>query len=175
MKRVSYLLIVLVMLTVTVSVATAQGTGYPPPPPPCCTKEGSVAPGAPSALPITGTEESGILISVTDETLGLLGLSRSDFVDRLAAGLFPDRNVDLLFTSTDLVDPEIVGDARGRFSDPNGSVIVEIRRTYRIPRFRVAPAILEAADRVALTDGAIVVTVQFRRASSGLQQGLDVR
>jgi hypothetical protein len=172
MKRVSYLLIVLVMLTVTVSVARAQGTGPPPPPPPCCTKEGSIAPGTPSASPITGTEESGILVSVTDDTLGLLGLTRSEFVDRLMAGLFPGRSVDVLITSTDLVNPELAGDTRGRLADPDGSVTVEIRRTYRIPRFRVAQAIFDTTDHFVLTDGTVLVTVQFRRSS---EQGLNVR
>ncbi|GEM_PF-4373406 len=175
MKRVSYLLIVLVMLTVTVSLARAQGTGPPPPPPPCCTEEGSVAPGAPSALPITGTEESGILVSVTDDTLGLLGLTRSEFVDRLVSGFFPGRSVDVLITSTDLVNPELVGDARGRLSDPEGSVTIEIRRTYRIPRLRIAPAVFESMDRFVLTDGAILVTVQFRRAPAASGQGFEVR
>jgi len=78
----------------------------------------------------------------------------------------------VLIAGTDLVNPELTGDARGRLADPDGSVTVEIRRTYRIPRFRVAQAIFDTTDRFVLTDGTVLVTVQFRRSS---EQGLNVR
>jgi hypothetical protein len=78
----------------------------------------------------------------------------------------------VLIAGTDLVNPELTGDARGRLADPDGSVTVEIRRTYRIPRFRVAQAIFDTTDHFVLTDGTVLVTVQFRRSS---EQGLNVR
>jgi hypothetical protein len=184
MKRATYLLFLLMLFVVGTDSAIAQGTGYPPPPP-CCTID-SVGPRAVDTPMLQGTEtavsaDSRVYVSIPDGVLRIMGMTRSQFVDRLAAGLFQDRSIDILVPSTDLIDPgqadpaRAAAGVRGEFGTVDTLVAVELRRIYKIPRFRVGPEVFEALDRFVLTDGEIRVTVQFRREASPADKELSVR
>lgn len=184
MIRARSLLFLPMLLVVGTDLAIAQGTGYPPPPP-CCTED-SIAPRTEVTPAIQGTQtavsvDSSLYLSVPDDALRIMGLTRSQFVDRLASGFFPDRSIDILVPSTDLIDPgqadlgRASAGMRGEVGEADTLVAVEIRRIYQIPRYRVSSEVFETLDRFVVTDGQIRVTVQFRREASRVDRAPSVR
>lgn len=184
MIRARFLLLLPMLLAVGTGLAMAQGTGNPPPPP-CCTED-SIGPRIVVTPAFQGGQtgislDSGAYVSVSDNLLRIMGLTRSQFVDRLAMGFFPDRDTDILVPSTDLMDPgqadmdRSTAGIRGGISGPETLVAVEIRRIYQIPRYRISSEVFETLDRFVVTDGIVRVTVEFRREASPTDRTRSVR
>lgn len=184
MFRTRFLLLLPMLIAVGTGTAIAQGTGYPPPPP-CCTED-SIGPPAVDTPAFRGGQtdmstDSSAYVSVSDNLLRIMGLTRSQFVDRLAMGFFPDSDTDILVPSTDLIDPgqaamdRVTAGMRGEVGAPEALVAVEIRRIYQIPRYRISSEAFETLDRFVVTDGVIRVAVEFRREASPTDKTFSVR
>ena len=149
---------VVAMLFVTTN-ASAQGGSEPPP---GCCKDIQVV--FDNDLPNAPAAEGQVDVSAA--TLQLLRSTRSQFVDRLAEGLFPGKRVDLVLSSSRLVlNPTDRGNNRMRASDPgdDGLVAVQERRFYRMSRERVRTEDLDATEQLYLTDGEVYIKVSFVR------------
>ncbi|HYK92100.1 MAG TPA: hypothetical protein VE398_25280 [Acidobacteriota bacterium] len=111
-------------------------------------------------------------VSISDDSLRNMGISRSDFVDRLAGSLFLGRNVDLLITiSRSMGSRAALGrgldDAAENAAAAEGVLLsVEERRQYRIPRARVLAADVDALDQLAITDGVTYIEIAFTKVES---------
>jgi hypothetical protein len=99
-----------------------------------------------------------------------MGMSRSDFVDRLAGSLFFGRNVDLIVSITRSVDSSrsLFLRGTGDFSEEGAAaagalLAVQENRLYRVPRARLRAADIDALDRFYITDGQIFIEVMFKR------------
>jgi virulence-associated protein VagC len=148
---------VLALLFVT-TTAYAQGSE---PPPPCC-KDAQVV--FDKDLLSTPVAEGQVDVSAT--TLQLLHSTRSQFVDRLAAGLFPGKRVELVLSSTRLVlNPTAGGNNRVRATDSGDEELVAVqeKRFYRMSRERVRSEDLDAIEQLYLTDGEVYIKVSFVR------------
>ena len=142
--------------------AAAQGSD----PPKCCfdaSKPHSVSSPADTANQIV----------ISDDSLLAMGMSRSNFVDRLAGSLFFGRNVGLIVSLTRSVDssqsPILKG--AGDFSAEGvaaaGDLLaVQEKRLYQIPRARLQAADIDALDHFYITDGQISIEVMFKRVES---------
>jgi hypothetical protein len=107
-----------------------------------------------------------------------MGLSRAEFVDRLAAGLFPQKEVSLVLSTTSNVDPDSLGflsaSSRERraqqqwLSTREPLLAAQVKRYYMVTRSRVTPADLEDQDQFYITDGDVYVEVFFKRSPSQL-------
>lgn len=149
---------VLALLLVT-TAANAQGGGEPPPP--CC-KDAQVV----FDKDLLGAPAAEGQVDVSSSTLQLLRSTRSQFVDRLAEGLFPGRRVDLVLSSTRLVlNPTAGGNnrVRGTDSGDEGLVAVQEKRFYRMSRERVRSEDLDTIEQLYLTDGEVYIKVSFVR------------
>jgi hypothetical protein len=111
-------------------------------------------------------------VVISDNSLRAMGMSRSDFVDRLAGSLFFGRNVDLVVSISQSVE------ARSRFfhaaGDPAEESVaaegillsVQENRLYQIPRARLRAADIEALDQLSITDGQTRIEIEFTRSAS---------
>jgi hypothetical protein len=149
---------VLSLLFVTTN-ASAQGGSEPPP---GCCKEAQVV--FDNDLLRAPAAEGQVDVSAA--TLQLLRSTRSQFVDRLAEGLFPGRRVDLVLSSTRLVLNPTDGSSnrvRATYSGDQGLVAVQEKRFYRMSRERVRAEDLDAIEQLYLTDGEVYIKVSFVR------------
>ncbi len=148
---------------------SALGQGSEPPI--CCISDGggkhSVAP--PTA-PAIGASQN--YVAISDGSLQAMGMSRSDFVDRLAGSLFFGRNVDLLVSVSLPIEARArtlreSGDPDVESATAEGILLsVEEKRLYRIPRARLRAADIEALDRLSITDGQTYIEIEFTKAGS---------
>jgi len=143
--------------------ASAQGTD----PPPCCFGNGA---GPRSFGGSQTTPDPTNQIVISDDSLRVMGMSRSDFVDRLAGSLFFGRNVDLIVSMTRSVDSSRSPILRGTgdFSEEGAAaagalLAVQENRLYRVSRARLRAADIDALDRFYITDGQIFIEVMFKR------------
>jgi hypothetical protein len=163
-KGRSFLGIAVFVIILLPCYAAAQGQE----PPPCC-RSGNDEPTAPETKPDRPTDTQ---ITVSESVLVAMGLSRSEFVDRLAAGLFPNSEVSLVLSTSSNVDPATAFARRapGRLSEdvaPEESLVaVQVKRYYQVARSRVRPSELENLDQLYITDGQVYVAVSFTRSSA---------
>ena len=132
--------------------ATAQETN----PPPCCDKE--PPPGDTAVV----TETQG-QITMPDSVLLAMGLTRSQFLDRLAAGLFPDKPVSLIFSVTTTIG--VSADASATELSP---VLVTVNSQYRISRSQMKAEEIDALDQFVVTDGVTSIQIKFTPAPSSV-------
>ncbi len=130
--------------------AMAQDTN----PPPCCDKE---PPPGDSAV---ATETQG-QITMPDSVLLAMGLTRSQFLDRLAAGLFPDNPISLIFSVTTTIS--VPADASATELSP---VLVTVNTQYRISRSQMKSEEIDALDQFVVTDGVTGIQIKFTRAQA---------
>jgi hypothetical protein len=158
----SFLGFAVLAITLLPVYASAQGND----PPPCC-RSGNGEPTAPGTQP---TRPGDTQITVSENVLSAMGVTRSEFVDRLASGLFPNSDVNLVLSSTSNLDPGVFSrKAPGRLADeiaPEELVAVQVKRYYQIARSKVRPADLENLDQFYITDGQVYVAVSFTRSSA---------
>jgi hypothetical protein len=176
--------LLLIAFVVVHRAAVAQGTGHPPPSP-CsdriCSDQAVVGGAVPSSLQSPPATDAGAYVTVSDEVLRVMGISRVEFVDRVSSGFFPGVQVDLLFSTTEMADPESSPLERLRLvtSDPSdppvGAVALEIRRIYLIPRSGVRADWFDRTDELVVTDGQTWVTIRFRESPATLGRALSVR
>jgi hypothetical protein len=125
--------------------ALAQDTN----PPPCCDQEflpGSAAPGQ---------------VTMPDSVLLAMGLTRSQFLDRLTAGLFPDQPIDMIFSVT--ITISVPADASATNQSPES---VTVTSQYRIPRSQMEAIVIDALDQVVVTDGVTYIQIKFTSSQS---------
>lgn len=146
--------------------ASAQGVD----PPSCCYGSGA---GSRSVGGSQTTSDPTNQIVISDDSLRVMEMSRSDFVDRLAGSLFFGRNVDLIISTTRSVDSARSPIMRGAGDFPEedaaaaGSLLaVQEKRLYQIPRVRLRAADIDSLDRFYMTDGRIFIEVIFKRIES---------
>jgi hypothetical protein len=122
------------------------------PPPGCCGKEAVRI----SAVPAPDLKSAQLVISA--DAPQSLGISRSEFVDRLSAAFFPGKLVDLVISATRVVmkpDIESSGAAEA------GLLALQQKRFYQVPRSQVQAADLDGLSQVYITDGQLYVRVTF--------------
>jgi len=146
--------------------ASAQGVD----PPSCCYGNGA---GTHSVGGSQNTFDPTNQIVISDDSLRLMGMSRSDFVDRLAGSLFFGRNVDLIISTIRSLDSARSPIMRGTADFPEedaaaaGSLLaVQEKRLFQIPRARLRAADIDSLDHFYLTDGRIFIEVTFKRIES---------
>ena len=158
MKRVT-----LCLLTIGLSFAVlspllmAQTT---PPPPPCCPRSPGVAPddGA-SKLPVSQMQ-----LTVPVEWLQTQGMSRVQFLDRIAQMMFPGDQVDFVLAWKQEMSPSS-NPAKAARDLP---VLIAIQETYiyRIPRSGLKPEQLETLGECSMTNGSASIQVKFSAAEA---------
>ncbi len=135
----------LLMLTSSVMAQTVD-------PPHCCPNSGD-------SVGIVG-EDGGVLslsgeFVISDAMLELQGITRSQFVDRLAGSLFPGKAVDLVLASVEPIP--------GEEDYLAGQTLVDGQEYYfyKIPRYAVSSEQLDMLDQVGITDGITYVELLF--------------
>jgi hypothetical protein len=119
-------------------------------PPPCCDKE--PPPGDKSAV---GVETQNQVV-MADSALLAMGISRSQFLDRLAAGLFPGQEITLIYSVTTTIS--VPADPSSTDKSP---VLVQITYQYRIPRSQMKPEEIDALGQFVITDGVTYIQIKF--------------
>ncbi|MFH1574914.1 MAG: hypothetical protein ABIG68_13085, partial [Acidobacteriota bacterium] len=112
MKKAALSVLILLLIAGSAAIAAAQGQTQPPPPP-CCGEEG-LTPIRVPAQPLPGTAAAGLQVETSDDALRALGMTRLDFVDRVAALFFQDRAVEFLVPVTRQADPRYFALPSGR-------------------------------------------------------------
>ena len=156
-------MIVCVAAVIFPAVALAQGGGEPPPP--CCNLV--VPPPAPPGATVSTDPVTGVLqVSISDATLQSLGMTRSEFLDRLGAGLFPDQQLNVLIPvilQTATMDPLVDGSTSlALVSDPDAVPTAPVLY-FQIPRSGLDAAALDLLNLLYLTDGTTSLRVVFIR------------
>ncbi len=143
---------------------SALGQGSEPPV--CCVSGGDAKHSiSPVTTPAIGTSQNRVVIS--DSSLQAMGISRSDFVDRLAGSLFFGRNVDCLVSVSRPAELRAAMFREAQNPGEEGILLsVEEIRLYRIPRARLRNAEIEALDRLSITDGQTCIEIEFTKAGS---------
>ena len=131
--------------------AIAQDTN----PPPCCDKQ--PPPGTESAV---GAELQG-QVTMSDSMLLVMGLTRSQFLDRLSAGLFPDKAISLIFSVTTTIS--MPADASAKNQTPE---LVTVTYQYRLSRSQMKAAQIDALDQFVITDGITYIRMTFSLSQS---------
>jgi hypothetical protein len=149
-NSVVFVSLVVATILLTPSLAPAQDMD----PPKCCN--------APTGTPLTAGETSRAgsqgRIIMSDAALRGMGLSRSQFIDHLGAGLLPNRQLTVIFSIARSVenywpfDQEAVGEQPAQ-------VILQ----YRIQRERMRAEQIDALDQLAITDGEVQIEIYFKR------------
>jgi len=143
-------------------------------PPTCCFGGKGGGGGGPlvSSGASQATADTANQIVISDDGLSAMGMSRSDFVDRLAGSLFFGRNVDLIVSTSRSVAPRtgVLGKSGDEAEDSaaaEGTLLaVQEKRLYQIPRARLRAADIDALDRFYITDGHIYIEIIFKRVDS---------
>ena len=152
--------LVLVLVAIVLLPCYALAQGNDPPPPTCCNQDPPQPPPGPSGnsviAPKAVANDAMPQISISDTTLQAMAITRSQFLDRLATGLFPDADQDV-----DLVIPV--------YSQPSAATVSAdgTRVSYfEIAKHQVAPEVINAVDLLYITDGKIYMEVIFVRSKA---------
>ncbi len=163
MKAISVFVCAVVLSVILLPhYALAQGSD----PPDCCGKGSKyvMPPGAP--MPVPSVDH----ILISDASLQAMGISRSDFVDRLSASLLFGKNIDLIIS----VSRSVGADAANALSEREenqaemeGILLgVQEKRTYRVPRARLQASDVDALDEFSITDGTVVIGITFKNVDA---------
>jgi hypothetical protein len=148
----------------------AQGQIPPPPPPPNDEEEGIVpGEGLPQVqpVPVQGSVDTGAQVNISLDVLAAMGMSRSQFVDRLAAGMFAGDEVDLLIPTLSMETPHPYNGG-GMYRAAGGDlhmerlVAVQVKRFYQIPRLLVGPEEIDDLEQIFITNGEVYLELNFR-------------
>jgi hypothetical protein len=131
--------------------AMAQDTN----PPPCCDK---VPPPGPNSAVGAGTQGQ---VTMPDSVLLAMGLTRSQFLDRLTAGLFSDKEISLIFSVTTTIS--VPADASATNPSPE---LVTVTYQYRIPRSQMKAEVIDGLDQFVITDGVTYIQINFTPSQS---------
>jgi hypothetical protein len=149
-KNSAYLFSLFVVACFMMLSAYAQGEW----PPNCCSAVEGPNDGS------SQIRRSEILISA--DASQLLGITRTQFVDRLAGTFFPNKQVDLIvpndrFRRSNTVDFSVTPDGSA-----DGTVIaVQEKRFHRISRNHLREGDLDAVSMLYITDGQVAVRLSF--------------
>jgi len=174
MKNLKGSLILAVLWAIlSASFAIAQGSGGTPLPP-CCEPNGGGAPAMLTDRDAKPAQNDQHRITISDSIVRLMGISRTEFIDRLSASLFPGRRIELVLSSTSLVDPGalLIRKGRGGFEpmDSDRSVVaVQLKRFYQVPRSLARSEEIDAQDQIFITDGESYIEVRFQGSESSAQ------
>jgi hypothetical protein len=164
--RMIFLFLFFVSLVLCPSYLAAQGSN--PPPPPCCEfAAASTPPTITSTLP--GTDPTGTIseISISDASLSAAGLTRSEFLDRIAIALFADKTTDLfipfVIQTTDSTSAATDVSADGAVESAPG-LYLQIRRNL------VTSEVVDTLDLIYLSDGQVCIKVVFISGASASNQ-----
>jgi hypothetical protein len=142
------LLIFVIGLALTACDSFAQGGGTTPPT--CCTKEDPPPSGGNSApLAITATDSMPV-VTISDAALRDKGMTRSQFLDRVAEALLPDSLGNVL-----LVIPVLQA-----VTAADGSVTYQTSY-YAIEKSQITAEVLAAVTALYMTDGQTVIGINF--------------
>ena len=151
--RLATVWMVIVLLTFILAPHCALGQTVDPPKPPTCCNNGDPPPPPPGASAVTmGGDDANLMpqISISDATLHLLGMTRSQFLDRQVAALFGDS-----FQTVYIVIP-----VWSQVTSSDGSVVMQVTY-YQIQEDLSTPLVIDAQDLCYLTDGQITIKVTF--------------
>jgi hypothetical protein len=164
--RMIFLFLVLASLILCPSYLAAQ-SGFPPPPPPCCYDDSVPPPPLTITSTLPGAETTGTMpeISISEASLSAAGLTRSEFLDRIAVALFADKTTDLFIPfviqttdSTSVATDVIVKTASDDGAvESSGVLFLQIRRNL------VTSEVMDTLDFLYLTDGQVCIKVVFLR------------
>ena len=146
-KKVAPLFLALAIAS-TICNVYAQGTETPPPPP-CCTKDGPQAGGG-SSIPIIIIADSSTVVTVSDATLKEQGLTRAQFLDRIAGVMFAGSDTSMLLVIP-VMEP---------VQAPDGRTSYQVTY-YSILKSEATAEMLSAASALYMTDGRTVIGVNF--------------
>jgi hypothetical protein len=128
--------------------------------PPCCRNNSLIPPGD----DLSKAEGFAAQFSIADDVVRLMGISRAQFVDRLADALFPKGPVEMIFARDELItQPSLEVDPIDS-EHPLGEhrlIAIQQRRFYQIPRSLMDGAAFDALEQLYLTDGVVYVSVRF--------------
>lgn len=147
--RLSAAGVMLLIVVLFPCVVAAQNVN----PPTCCHE-------APSGIAGPVVVQSSMVM--TDAALASLGMSRTDFVDRLISVLMPGRQISLVYSNTTSLNPA----AAAVTADGQSPETVTLTRQYRVPREMMVTETIESLDELSITDGIVSITISFRRAES---------
>jgi len=172
--RMSRALVAAVFVATVTLPFHAFSQEYPPPPPPPGEEEAVAGEGLlPAVHPVLvhTSVDTGAQFNISDDVIHAMGMSRSQFVDQLAAGIFPGSEVDLLIPTVSLREPSRFDYDRGfrGLEEEQDSrerlVAIQVKRFYQIPRFRVRSEEIDVLDQIFITDGEVYVELNFRPAA----------
>jgi hypothetical protein len=147
----SILFLVLIMFLMSVFVP-CYALGQDLPPPKCC--DDAPPPPGPDSVVGSGTQGQ---VTMPDSVLLAMGISRSQFLDRLAATLFPDQQITLIFSITATINTS---------ASEQSPQLVTITYQYMIPRSQMTPEQIDALDQVVITDGVTYIQITFTQTQS---------
>lgn len=140
----SILFLVLIMFLISVFVP-CYALGQEICPPKCCDSPQPPGPNPPG----TGIQGQ---VTMPDSVLLAMGISRSQFLDRLAAGLFPDQQITLIFSITATMNVP---------ASDQSPQLGTITYQYMIPRSEMTPEQIDALDQFVITDGVTYIQITF--------------
>jgi len=145
---------ILVLAAIALLPCYVLAQGNDPPPPTCCNQNAPPPPGGGDSIgPKAIAKDTMPQVSISDATLQAMGVTRSQFLERLSAGLFPDAD-----QAVDLVIP-VYSQANASTVTADGTRVLY----YQIAKRLVAPEIIDAMDFLYVTDGKIYMEVIFIR------------
>jgi hypothetical protein len=144
---------VMSLLFVT-NFAMAQGGGLPPPG--CCTLD------ADDEQSLEAASRS--QFDISDGAIQRMGLTRSQFIDRLSDAMFPGKEVAIVIRSSRVSSKSLGREQRGILEED--LVAVEETRYYQIARSRMRSEDLSGLAQLYVTDGEIYVKINFIRGDS---------
>ena len=130
----------------------AQGGGLPPPG--CCNHV--FARNAQSRELASHSQ-----FEISDNAIERMGLTRSQFIDRLSDAMFPGKQVAIVIPSSRVSSKSLDTEQHGILEED--LVAVEETRFYQIARDRMRSEDLEGAAELYLTDGEIYLRISFVR------------
>ena len=130
----------------------AQGNGLPPPG--CCYMAHDLD--GQSREPASRSR-----VDISESAIERMGLTHSQFIDRLSDAMFPGKQVAVVIPSS-RISSKLVG--RGKYGlQEQDLVAVQETWFYQIARYRMRSEDLEGAAELYLTDGETYLKISFVR------------
>jgi hypothetical protein len=96
-----------------------------------------------------------------------MGLTRSQFIDRLSDAMFPGKQVALVIPSSRISGKSLARAREGLLEED--LIAVEETRFYQIERSRIRSEDLNGLAQLYVTDGEIYLKINFIRGDSSTQ------
>ncbi len=101
---------------------------------------------------------------ISESAIERMGLTRSQFIDRLSDAMFPGKQVAIVIPSSRVSSKSLDREQHGILEED--LVAVEETRFYQIARSRMRSEDLNGLAQLYVTDGEIYLKINFRSDSS---------